>query len=241
MPERWNRWGDPAGQRVIALPPAPGLGAVYAPLAARLPGCHLAAPDFDPARTAAEQIADWAAAIAAENRPAILLGASAGGRLALALAGQLITMGRPPAAIVLADTWRWRPDDPQLTEVLAELERSAEHDDRATLALAGLDWAEDSARLGSRYRRAIDGLPEPPVMPVPVHHLLAQAPPTVPAGFDRDWAWLSPRQYQTHPMAGGHTGLFGGPGLAVNAARIRALLDSALLDPHGVAPARRQA
>lgn len=224
----WNHWGRADAPLLIALPPAPGIGAVYAQLAAQLGEFALRAPDVDE-RPLAHQLEQWADELAADARPApVLLGASGGGRLALALADLLCLRGRPPRAVILVDTWRWDPHDPRLAPVLAELHRRAAQDDQALAEATGLSDADthtDLAARGQRYRRAVDALASPEALPVPLVHFIADVDPaSIPQGFSRDWSDCTCAGYRSQPLAGGHTALLCGPELVPNAAQLRALL-----------------
>lgn len=229
--QRCNRWGDPDGPLLVALPPAPGYGAVHAQLAARLSEYDFRSPDLGD-EPLSEQLERWADDIVASDRSALLLGSSGGGRLALALADVLCMRGHPPHLVVLADTWRWNAADPDLAPVLAELHRRAADDDRALAVATGLEWNTGLARRGQAYRRALEALTPPQRLQVPVVHLLAEIDPaTVPAGFTRDWADCTATRYTTATLAGGHTALLSGPLLADNADRLRAAIASITSSP----------
>ncbi len=221
----WTRWGK-AGPLVVALPPAPGIGAVHAQLAARLADYRCWTVDCDE-RPIARQIEDWADSLAAgknETAAPVLLGHSGGGRLALALAAALVARGRAPRAVVLADCWRWDEADPALAPILAELHRRAADDDRALAAAAGSGDAAEAVRRGQAYRRALAALEPPAPLPIPIHHLLAEVDAArVPAGFSRDWRTATTMSYHEHKLAGGHTALLAGPDLAANAEVLNSL------------------
>jgi amino acid adenylation domain-containing protein/FkbH-like protein len=229
----WSRWGDPGGALLVALPPAPGYGAVHAQLAARLNEYDFRAPDLGD-EPLAVQLEHWADDIVASGRSPVLLGASGGGRLALALADVLSVRGHEARAVVLADTWRWNPADPELAPVLAELHRRAADDDRALATATGLEWSTELARHGQAYRRALETLDPPRWLRVPVLHLLADIDAaSVPAGFSRDWSdWTSPASYRTLNLTGGHSALLSGPLLTDNADRLRAAIASFTSSPH---------
>jgi amino acid adenylation domain-containing protein/FkbH-like protein len=232
---RWGKAGETASPLVVALPPAPGLGGVYAQLAARLDGFRVwtldctAAP-FD------RQIEQWADSLAADSETPILFGHSGGGRLALALAAALVARGRVPQAIVLADCWRWDEGDPALAPTLAELHLHAANDDRALAAATGIDAAE-AVRAGQAYRRGLATLTLPAHLPVPVHHLLAEVEAArIPPGFDRDWKNASIMGYHAYTLAGGHTALLAGPLLAANTELLRQVLGEIASPPHHAVP-----
>jgi amino acid adenylation domain-containing protein len=219
----WTRWGRAGAPLIVALPPAPGLGAAYAQLAARLADFRCWTVDCDE-RPIARQIEDWADSLAAagnETAAPVLLGHSGGGRLALALAAALVARGRAPRAVVLADCWRWDERDPALAPILAELHRRAADDDRALAAATGIGHA-DIVQAGQTYRRALAALEPPAPLPVPLHHLLAEVDAArVPAGFDRDWRAATTLSYHEHKLAGGHDALLAGPDLAANTGVLR--------------------
>jgi amino acid adenylation domain-containing protein/FkbH-like protein len=218
----WTRRGQ-AGPLVVALPPAPGLGGVYAQLAARLSGLRVWTVDCTtaPLERQVEQWADSLAAGQRQNEAPILFGHSGGGRLALALAAALVARNRAPRAVVLADCWRWDERDPALAPVLAELHLRAADDDRALATATGID-AADVVQAGQAYRRGLAALTSPTSLPVPVHHLLAEVDAArVPPGFDRDWRDATTLSYHDHMLAGGHDALLAGPDLAANAEVLR--------------------
>lgn len=217
----WTRRGQ-TGPLVVALPPAPGLGGVYAQLAARLDGLRVWTVDCT-AAPLDRQVEQWADSLAAGNETPILFGHSGGGRLALALAAALVARNRMPRAVVLADCWRWDERDPALAPVLAELHLRAADDDRALAAATGID-AADVVQAGQAYRRGLAALAPPAPLPVPIRHLLAQADPArVPPGFGRDWRDATTLSYHDHMLAGGHDALLAGPDLAANAEVLRNL------------------
>lgn len=226
------RWGHPDAPTLFALPPAPGLGAVYAQWAAHLVSLasfDLHAPDVDE-RSLASQLDDWARALTGNGRggpPPILFGHSGGGRLALALAARLQALGHAPAAVLLADTWHWDAADPRVATPLAEIHRRAEADDLALASASGLDAATDVVAQGRRYRQQLASLP--PLVPLasPIHHFLAAVDEAqIPDGFSRDWSSLALAGYHTHPLAGGHADLLAGPHLAANAQSVGKVLSA---------------
>ncbi|WP_435100747.1 amino acid adenylation domain-containing protein [Arhodomonas sp. AD133] len=95
-------FGDPADPPVFAFPPISGLGLFFAELGYRLDGVALYAFDFapspDPVGAYAEAIVQTHAA------PVTLLGMSAGGNLAFALARRLATLGSGVERLVLVDS-----------------------------------------------------------------------------------------------------------------------------------------
>ncbi len=236
----WQHWGPTDAPLLVALPPAPGFGAVHAPLAAHLARFRVWAVDYLDAPLA-QQLDDWADTLAADNATPVLFGHSGGGRLALALAERLATRGIPPRAVILADTWRWRADDPDpdvaanVAAVLAELQRRAETDDRALASATGMHDTAAVVNRGKAYRRALAGLLPPAPLSVPIYHLLAEIDPTaIPPGFSRDWQNMTSTHYHTHPLAGGHAELLAGPSLPDNAGVLCRMLDELmlLLPPH---------
>ena len=222
----WHQWGDPTTPLLLALPPAPGLGAVYAQLAARLQGVDLRAPDLSPAPLDA-QLQDWAALALALDKPVVLLGASAGGRLALALAAVMTQRGHAPLGVVLADCWRWDEQDASLQGTLRLLDAQAQADDQALLQATGLPWDAAAQARSQRYRAVLRGLRAEQPLPVPICHLLADTgTQQVPDGFGRDWSDCSALALVLDRLDGGHAGLLAGPGLAANAARLQAHLQA---------------
>ena len=246
-----------ASARIIALPPAPGLGSVYAGLAARLADCTVEAVDFGD-NALENQLESWIETLeasAATTRDALILfGHSAGGRLAIALATRLLARGCPPRAIILADTWRWNANDPALEAMNAELLRRAGEEDRATADALGLAGQADRiVRLGQHYRLAVSSIGATSCSDphssahatastteatdgalraldgVPIHHLLAEHDSsTIPQGVSRDWRDATTGAYVEHAVGGGHFGVLTGPHLEDNTRLIRALIDSIL-------------
>lgn len=221
----WQRWGQADAPLLVALPPAPGFGAVLAPLAAHLGHYRVWAVDYVETPLA-QQLDDWADTLVAGDETPALFGHSGGGRLALALAARLAARGAPPRAVILADTWRWREDDARIAPVLAELQRRAETDDRALAAATGLSGKIDVVQRGKAYRRALAGLSLPTSLSLPVHHLLAEIDPAgIPPGFSRDWRDTTTATYHTHALTGGHAELLTGPALPDNASVLSRMLD----------------
>ncbi len=234
----WQRWGRADAPLLVALPPAPGFGAVHAPLAAQLARFRVWAVDYLDAPLA-QQLDDWADTLAAGNARPVLFGHSGGGRLALALAERLAARGTPPRAVIMADTWRWRADDPDpdvaanVAAVLAELQRRADSDDRALASATGMHDTADVANRGKAYRRALAGLLPPAPLNIPIYHLLAEIDPAeIPPGFSRDWQDMTSARYHTHDLAGRHAELLAGPALPYNAGVLCRMLDELTLQSH---------
>lgn len=220
----WQQWGDTSAPLLLALPPAPGLGAVYAQLATRLQGVDFRAPDLSPEPLDA-QLQDWAAMVLALDKPVVLLGASAGGRLAMALAAVMAQRGYAPLGVVLADCWRWDEQDASLRDTLHLLDAQAQADDQALLQATGLPWDAAAQARSQRYRTVLRGLHAEQPLPVPLCHLLADTgTQQVPDGFGRDWSDCSVLAQVVDRLDGGHAGLLAGPGLAANAVRLQAHL-----------------
>ena len=89
-----HEWGDPSGTRVVCLHGVRNHGGHFAPLAARLPGYHVVAPDllghghspWEPPWRIEDHLEAIVATVGA--RESILIGHSFGGRLAFELAAR---------------------------------------------------------------------------------------------------------------------------------------------------------
>ena len=206
-----HRLSPPARHTLIALPPAPGLGQVYAPLAPRLPGWSLRAFDFIDL-PAEELVRHYARAVLELDFPVppALLGYSGGGRLALALAAALTAQHRPPSQVILVDCWHWSTAAPNAIDNL---------EDPFADAPGGI------GELATTYRKRLGNWePHLPVT-VPVHHLLAETdnrPP--PPGFSRDWRAVCVARYAEYPASGMHFDFLDNRNLPANAALLHAVL-----------------
>ncbi|MFE9462047.1 type I polyketide synthase, partial [Streptomyces californicus] len=110
-----------------------------------------------------------ARALAGHDRP-VLLGYSAGGLAAQALAARLAELGRPPTAVVLVDTYA--PDE---TEVMARIQSAMEQGQRDRDGRTGAAFGEAWLTAMGHYF-GFDWVPRP--VDVPVLHVRAGDPMT---------------------------------------------------------------
>jgi thioesterase domain-containing protein len=136
----------------------------------------------------------------------VLLGYSAGGQIALALAQALRVQGHPVRAVVLIDTWRWDGVEPEVRQRL-----------RAQLP-------QGDGPLSAAYLACLEQLPPVTTLDVPVHHLLAHEDAAAAPGGSRDWRALAGAGYAEQRVAGGHHALFDTDHLAGTVAALRPLL-----------------
>lgn len=220
--ERASAWcatlhplSPPSARTLIALPPAPGLGQVYAPLAAHLPGWSLQAFDFADLPVD-ELIERYARILLASAAPEsfTLLGYSGGGRLALALAATLIARQRPPRAVILVDCWRWS----------TAAARDIRHEEEPFAA-------EGLGALATLYRQRLESWePGSLMMTIPVHHVLAETPQPPPPGFSRDWRAVCAAGYTEYSAAGAHYDFLDARYLPANALLLRSILAGTAVD-----------
>ncbi|MFC4159107.1 amino acid adenylation domain-containing protein [Chitinimonas lacunae] len=217
---RLRRYGaGNSDSTLLALPPSPGLGVVYAALAAHWPGRSLLSLDVD-----FEQIAPWLDGLADEvadcrdGKRLTLLGYSGGGKLALGLAARLADRGCAVERVLLLDCWhvdgaREAAATP-LSEGLVAL--AAQPGERLTAARERLLQRE------RRYREAIDAfLPTEPLV-CPVVHLLADLGGALPPHqWWRDWSHLA-TGYEEIPLGASHHQLLAPAQLQASAAAILA-------------------
>ena len=196
---------------VFALPPHPGLDLGYATLARALPETAIHAARFidkpldsliDHYRILFEQLN--------VRQPVVLLGYSAGGKLALALANALERTGRQLHSVVLIDTWRW-------AEASSD---TREHIDAETAAAFGQNTAQATA-----YRARMSNFEPRHQIQTPVHHLHADnLPSAIPSGLSRDWSHLAACGYCEYRLPGMHHQLLDAAHVIHTATVLRAML-----------------
>ena len=196
---------------VFALPPHPGLDLGYATLARALPETVIHAARFID-KPLDSLIDDYLTLFEQLNarQPVVLLGYSAGGKLALALAHALEHTGRQLRAVVLIDTWRW-------TEASSD---TREYIDAEIAAAFRQNTAQAAA-----YRTRMSGFEPLHMVQTPVHHLHADdLPGTVPPGLLRDWNHLAACSYCEYRLPGMHHQLLDAAHVTHTATVLRAML-----------------
>ncbi|HEY0844904.1 MAG TPA: amino acid adenylation domain-containing protein [Noviherbaspirillum sp.] len=193
---------------IFALPPHPGLDVGYASLARSLPEVTLHTAQYRN-RPLRELLDDYAQACERIDGEGVLLGYSAGGKLALALANALERRGRPVRAVVLIDTWRWSDAAPEIrAQIDREMARAVEHAD---------------PDLAAAYRSCLADFEPDGAVNAPVHHLLASDTDRVP-NVTRDWRLLARGGYHEHALNGRHHQLLDEVHAPQAAACLRAVL-----------------
>ncbi|MEC4720698.1 amino acid adenylation domain-containing protein [Noviherbaspirillum sp. CPCC 100848] len=177
--------------QILALPPHPGMDLGYAALSRALPEATIHAARFVD-KPVSDLVEDYRLAYDDMNicDGALLIGYSAGGMLALALAAALEASGRRPRAVILLDTW-------DLSKASAAVRAGIDADMAA--------FASGNDREGNGYRARMSSFaPRGPVA-APVHHLLAATGGAqAPDGVTRDWKHLANTDYKTYAMQGRH-------------------------------------
>ncbi|MDK2125234.1 non-ribosomal peptide synthetase [Parachitinimonas caeni] len=201
---------SPENITLIALPPAPGLGVVYAGLAAHLPDCDLYSldADFD------QSIETWLEALCEQacqlpqGEKLVLLGYSGGGKLALGLAGLLHGHGRVVDAVILLDCWQ------NTGQALTELTATPLGDGLVALAAEADETLEEArerlAEQDARYCRMLDLYSPTLALSSPITHLLAKVDDPIPASMHRNWHPLALRGYRERSIPANHHALLSG-------------------------------
>lgn len=174
---------------IFALPPHPGLDFGYASLAKALPEVTLHAAQFTD-RPVPDLIDRYAEVCESLDRDSILLGYSAGGKLALGLAHAMERRGRPVRAVVMIDTWRWTEAEPGVRE-------------RIDREMALVPGAQHDPDLAAAYRTRLAAFEPRDAVTAPVHHLLAAGTAPLP-NVTRDWRALALGDYHEHALDGSH-------------------------------------
>jgi amino acid adenylation domain-containing protein/FkbM family methyltransferase len=215
------------GASLFCFPDLLGQAAQYITLAGLLTGYTVYAFDYP---EEAGDLERYAALVAEASGPAapVLLGYSAGGALALAVARRLEERGRPLAGLVLLDSFRVSPrlgQDPRLAQRLKR---------RFMADLADLASEEESGRLApemlARARRFLDlylALPDPGPLEAQIHLLAAQG--RRESKLLGGWREATRGAYHAHPGHGRHMRMLSPPEVEGNClllARILACLSA---------------
>lgn len=178
--------------QIFALPPDPAFGLAYGSLSQVLPDASIHAAQFvDQPLPALLTLYLDAFDELDLGADCLLLGYSAGGKLALALAAALAERGKAVRALVLIDTLHWSHAAPEIRERI-----------NANLAppQAGADLV-----LAAAYRSRMERFEPAASIAVPLHHLLANhGPDPLPQGVTRDWSGSASAGYREHQLDSGH-------------------------------------
>ncbi|HVK94378.1 MAG TPA: amino acid adenylation domain-containing protein, partial [Noviherbaspirillum sp.] len=179
-------------QAVFALPPDPALGLAYAQLSRAMPELSIHALRFAD-KPLDDLIASYADAIASLKpaNEALILGYSAGGKLALALAQTLEQRGIPARAVVLIDTWHWSRATPEIRHRINREMNEALPQAAAT-------------PLSAAYRVRMEDFEPTGMVNTPLHHLMATLDTAPPDGVSRDWSRLAGAGYWEQTLKGNH-------------------------------------
>lgn len=209
---------------IFALPPHPGLDIGYAALARALPEAAIHAARFSD-KPVDDLVGDYVALFERLNtqKPAVLLGYSAGGKLALALAHALERAGKPLRGVVLIDTWSWAQASPDVR---------ARIDAEMIAALAA------DSTLAAAYRARMSGFEPAGPVQAPVHHLhaadvsdmpdMSDASDAAASGLSRDWRHLAGSRYCEYRIPGAHHQLLDAAHVTHTAALLRTILQESL-------------
>ena len=203
-------------QPIFALPPHPGLDLGYPSLARAMPEVTLHAARFED-RPVPHLIDQYAQAYERLDDSAVLLGYSAGGKLALALASTLERRSLPVRAVVLIDTWRWAQATP---ETMDRIDR--EMVQMAQMAQIAGELQDDE--LATAYRARMAAFEPDGAVSAPVHHLLAAMNTERIPNVTRDWRGLARGDYHEHALDGDHHQLLSESHVPRTAACLRTVL-----------------
>ncbi|MGI5336447.1 type I polyketide synthase [Streptomyces sp. CA-181903] len=239
-PVRLSR--GPAGTRLLCFPSFAGRSGAhqYARLAAAAHDTAelwaLPAPGFTPG----EDLPDTLEALArhhaedvrrcAPDGPFALLGHSAGGWIAHAVAARLEALGTPAHALVLLDSYL--PGSPALSAIQEEIGRRL-RDGGGSLGPGDDRWDDTClTAMGGYDRLFTDWRPEP--LTTPVVHLRAAEP--LAAFPDAGWQAAWPAADSAGEVPGDHFGLAGEHAAGTLRTVLKRLADPGGADPDGAAP-----
>lgn len=213
---------QPGAPLLICLPPLLGHGIIFQGLAASLESVQVLGVDFPEGTTPLEHCWQQLGSYL-DGRPCWLLGYSAGGTSALALAQRLEACHYPLKGLILLDAWLW-PEGLQVDTEAQEqmMERAFALLNSATGSLPG------EARLRQRMAAYLDYLAQPPMaksLSSPISLIQAERDLQTQQIMQTRWAKLG--SLHTVVGSGGHYQMLQpGEHLLANSAAIKTLLST---------------